>query len=215
MNLPTTIYLVRHGQTYWNVEERLQGQSDSPLTEEGLHQAHQMGEQFADIKFAAIYSSDIGRAKTTAEIIAQYHHQNVLVSDLIRERYFGKYEGHLAKEMEEALQDKTKEANQLSKDERLKYQFDEDIETDQELIRRLYRFFQKVHSAHPGEKLLTVSHAALLRTFLIYLDVARYGQMGYSSLDNLGYIIISTDGSLVELIKVHGLHLQGGAADGG
>lgn len=214
MNEFTTIYLVRHGETDWNSKQILQGQSDSPLTEKGLHQAHMLGEQFEHIDFAAIYSSDIGRAKTTAEIIAQYHKKDVNISDLIRERYFGKYEGMKALEMEKDLKDKLAEARELDKDERMAFSLSDEIETDQELVNRLYRFFQKIHSEHQGQKVLTICHGALMRVFLIHIDVARYGQMGYKSFDNLGYLVINTDGHNIELIMAHGLHLNGGV-DGG
>lgn len=215
MKQPTTIYLVRHGETKWNVEQRLQGQTDSPLTEKGLHQAHQIAEQFEHIKFAGIYSSDIGRAKTTAEIIAQYHKKKVQISELIRERSFGKYEGMLSKDMSQKLKPKLEESKELAKAERMTFRLDEDVETDQELIDRLYRFFKIVHKQFPNQKVLTVSHGALMRVFLIYLDIARYGQMGYSSMDNLGYLIITTDGQEVELLMAHGIHLNSMATDGG
>lgn len=203
-----TIYLTRHGETEWNVAEILQGQEDSPLTETGLQQAHQIGEQFADIEFSAIYSSDIGRAKTTAEIIAQYHHLQVQTSDLIRERYFGKYQGMKADIMEEKLKAQFQLARELPKDEHLDFVLDDDVETDRQIVNRLYRFFQKVSELHSNQVILTVCHGALMRAFLIYIDYARYGQLDSHSIDNLGHLVLRTDGHQVTLLKAKGIHLH-------
>ncbi|SQI27432.1 phosphoglycerate mutase 2 [Salmonella enterica subsp. arizonae] len=65
------VYLVRHGETQWNAERRIQGQSDSPLTAKGEQQAMQVGERARSLGITHIISSDLGRTKRTAEIIAQ------------------------------------------------------------------------------------------------------------------------------------------------
>lgn len=64
-----TVYLVRHGQTYLNKYGKMQGWSDAPLTEQGAADAHETGKRFADTAFDAVYVSDLGRTKATAEII--------------------------------------------------------------------------------------------------------------------------------------------------
>lgn len=65
------VYLVRHGETQWNAERRIQGQSDSPLTAKGEQQAMQVGERARSLGITHIISSDLGRTKRTAEIIAR------------------------------------------------------------------------------------------------------------------------------------------------
>lgn len=64
------VYLVRHGETVWNAERRIQGQSDSPLTEKGEQQAHQVGARVKKLGITHVISSDLGRTRRTAEIIA-------------------------------------------------------------------------------------------------------------------------------------------------
>lgn len=64
------VYLVRHGETLWNAARRIQGQSDSALTEKGEQQAHQVGERVKHFGITHVISSDLGRTKRTAEIIA-------------------------------------------------------------------------------------------------------------------------------------------------
>jgi probable phosphoglycerate mutase len=65
------VYLVRHGETQWNAERRIQGQSDSPLTPHGERQAWQVGERARTLGITHIIASDLGRTRRTAEIIAK------------------------------------------------------------------------------------------------------------------------------------------------
>lgn len=65
------VYLVRHGETQWNAERRIQGQSDSPLTAKGEQQAMQVATRAKELGITHIISSDLGRTWRTAEIIAQ------------------------------------------------------------------------------------------------------------------------------------------------
>ena len=68
-NMKILVYLIRHGETSWNCEKRLQGQSDSPLTEEGIRQAKALAGRLSTISFDAVYSSDLERARQTVHII--------------------------------------------------------------------------------------------------------------------------------------------------
>ena len=88
-----TLILVRHGQTAWNLEGRWQGHKDSPLTELGREQARQIASRLSGLKVAAIYTSDLGRAKEMAEIIAAPHKLSVIAREDLRERSYGMLEG--------------------------------------------------------------------------------------------------------------------------
>ena len=67
----TTLYVVRHGETPWNVVGRYQGQLDPPLNENGRRQAETTAAKLALLGFEAIYSSDLARARQTAEALSQ------------------------------------------------------------------------------------------------------------------------------------------------
>ncbi|EOI3529249.1 2,3-diphosphoglycerate-dependent phosphoglycerate mutase GpmB [Cronobacter dublinensis] len=83
------VYLVRHGETQWNAERRIQGQSDSPLTEKGEHQAMQVAQRAKALGITHIISSDLGRTRRTAEIIAQGCGCDVILDARLRELDMG------------------------------------------------------------------------------------------------------------------------------
>jgi len=83
------VYLVRHGETLWNAARRIQGQSDSALTEKGEQQAHQVGERVKNFGITHVISSDLGRTKRTAEIIADACGCNVTLDPRLRELNMG------------------------------------------------------------------------------------------------------------------------------
>lgn len=85
--------LVRHGQTDWNLEGRYSGQSDVPLNQSGRGQAQNLAVQLQDVHFSAIYSSDLNRAKETAEIISATRQQPVILEPRFREINQGVWEG--------------------------------------------------------------------------------------------------------------------------
>jgi probable phosphoglycerate mutase len=85
----TQIIVLRHGETAWNVEGRYQGHLDSPLTAAGLAQGEAMAQRLAHIPFSALYSSDLGRARQTAELIGVATGQAIGFEPDLRERHLG------------------------------------------------------------------------------------------------------------------------------
>ncbi|WP_367396062.1 2,3-diphosphoglycerate-dependent phosphoglycerate mutase GpmB [Pantoea sp. Ep11b] len=83
------VYLVRHGETVWNAERRIQGQSDSPLTEKGEQQARQVGERVKQLGITHVIASDLGRTRRTAEIIADACGCTVTLDARLRELNMG------------------------------------------------------------------------------------------------------------------------------
>lgn len=83
------VYLVRHGETVWNAARRIQGQSDSPLTEKGEQQAQQVGERVKSLGITHVIASDLGRARRTAEIIADACGCTVTLDARLRELNMG------------------------------------------------------------------------------------------------------------------------------
>ncbi|MEJ8846714.1 histidine phosphatase family protein [Variovorax rhizosphaerae] len=89
----TRVIAVRHGETTWNVDARLQGQLDIPLNATGAWQAKRLGEALASEPIAAVYASDLSRAWQTARAVAAPHGIDIVSDVGLRERGFGHFEG--------------------------------------------------------------------------------------------------------------------------
>ena len=90
--MTTRLCIVRHGETAWNAEHRVQGQLDIPLNNIGLRQAQAVGRALKDERFDAIYSSDLVRARQTADPIANILSMKILLEKDLRERHYGIFE---------------------------------------------------------------------------------------------------------------------------
>ena len=95
----TIIYLTRHGQTLWNIEKRLQGRENSPLTEDGIERAKELRDRIKGMNIDVIYSSPIERALNTANIIKGDKNIEVITDDGLMEMCFGDYEGRRTDEV--------------------------------------------------------------------------------------------------------------------
>lgn len=101
----TRIIAVRHGETAWNVDTRLQGHLDIELNDKGRWQARRVAQALAQEPVAAVYSSDLSRAWQTAEHIAGGHGLAVQPEPRLRERAFGHFEGRTFSDIEKELPD--------------------------------------------------------------------------------------------------------------
>lgn len=91
--MATNFYLIRHGQTVYNTEDRMQGRYDSPLTELGIQQAANAGKELSNTEIVACYTSPAGRAQTTAEIILENRDVPIIIDDRLAEISLGEWEG--------------------------------------------------------------------------------------------------------------------------
>src|SRR5882672_3444042 len=142
----TTFYLVRHGQTDWNSKQLLQGQTDIPLNAAGEQQAEDVGKILKTVNFDLAFSSDLLRAKRTAEIIVLEKNLHVQTTSLLRERVFGKLEGGPI----DALLAHIQLLKKLNDRERRKYRLDAGVESDEEVTTRLITFLRETAVTHPG-----------------------------------------------------------------
>jgi probable phosphoglycerate mutase len=95
----TTLIVIRHGETEWNREKRMQGTTDTQLSDIGRLQAQALGRRLAARPFGALYSSDLSRARDTARAIAEHRGIEVVTDPRLQERRFGIFEGLLAAEI--------------------------------------------------------------------------------------------------------------------
>ena len=98
---PARLVLVRHGQSTWNHEHRIQGQLDPPLSPEGLRQAELLGARLAGRKFAGFYASDLKRAFDTAQAVGALVGAQPEAMTSLRESYLGEWEGRRTEEIQQ------------------------------------------------------------------------------------------------------------------
>lgn len=166
------LYLARHGETVWNIEARVQGWGDSPLTETGIRQAEALADRLADIPLVAVYSSDLGRAASTAEIVAKRHGLKVETMPAFREMSWGDWEGLTWQQMEAGWPDTWKAfvkkgREELTSDEE-EWETTTHIpggETMAETAKRVYAGIDEIIARHPGagDCALIVGHGGSLR----------------------------------------------------
>jgi probable phosphoglycerate mutase len=138
----TTLLLVRHGETDWNADGRLQGQTDRPLSDYGRRQSRQLADELADEEIEAIYASDLARARETANIVADRLRLPVTLDPDLQERDWGTWEGLTAAERERVeLVGESTEAHQ----------------------ERTLRALGRIAERFPGGRILVVTHGGSMR----------------------------------------------------
>jgi phosphoserine phosphatase len=171
--LDTTIYIVRHGQTKWNLEGRLQGRLDSPLTEDGVEQAQQLAKRLRNITFNSIYSSSSNRAFSTALHLRKNRETEVIKSDNLMEMDFAIWEGRKWSE----IQDLFPEELLLMNEHPERFEAKETKgETFHDMQSRLASFIDKILKQHAGQNILLVSHSITIKVLINYL---RGGNLKY------------------------------------
>lgn len=195
-----TLYLVRHGQTQWNIEAKIQGQLDIPLTKEGEEQAHKQRENLKPISFSRVYSSDLIRAKRTADILNIERQLAVQTSQCLRERNFGSYQG---KTMEEGKRKLWELLVHYSDHPHIK---ESGVETNEKMVGRVITFLREISVAHPGETILVVSHGGVMRVLLLHLGYIAEEKLPSGSIQNLAYIQLKCDGIDFSVITTSGIN---------
>ena len=153
----TRICFIRHGETDWNVERRIQGHTDIPLNKTGRAQALAMAFNAAHHHFHAIYSSDLLRATETAQVLAQREDQAVKPYPQLRERHYGVFQGITAAEGAERYPQAY--AHYVARD--LDYDF-ENGESLRGLADRVGEGVDWLLQHHSGQTLAVVSHSGVL-----------------------------------------------------
>lgn len=151
------VYLVRHGETQWNFERRIQGQSDSQLTDKGERQAWQVGERAKTLGITHIIASDLGRTRRTAEIIAEACGCDVTLDPRLRELDMGVLERRRIESLTEEEEGWRRQLVNGTPDGRIP-----DGESMQEMSDRMHAALNDCLDLPPGSRPLLVSHGMAL-----------------------------------------------------
>jgi broad specificity phosphatase PhoE len=192
----TTVLLIRHGQTEWNAEGRWQGHEDIPLNEKGREQARALAQRLAGWPIEFIYTSDLLRAKETAEIIAQPLNLTPIQDVNLRERNGGFFQGltgdEIRSEHAEAWQ-KLIEGQEI-----------EGVESNTAVQERVRQAFETIADNHKGQMVALVSHGASLGLLIaMALGFTLAQRPRFTMRQNTGLSIVEMDesGPLVILLN--------------
>lgn len=200
-----TIYLVRHGQTAWNEERINQGQSESNISKIGIKQAEKISEQFKNIDFCAIYSSDLSMAHRTAEIIKLNRDLEIQKSKLLRGRSYGSFEGKKIDVYKNSLKNKLVERKTLPENEFSSFRLASDIETDEEIITRVMEKLKKIATMHLNKNVLIVTHGGCIKNFLIKIGYIERKLFFEGSFKHGGYMKLLSDGKNFSVEEMEGI----------
>lgn len=156
------VYLVRHGETLWNAQNRIQGSSDTPLSEVGRRQATAVANRLRKTPVSAIYSSPLERARETAQSIALPHGLPVTIVPDLRETCLGEWEGLTHEDIRGRGQ-----ASELEQYRRDPVRFrPRGAETLEAVAERMTRALHEIRSRHNSGTVVIVGHGGSMRTIL-------------------------------------------------
>jgi probable phosphoglycerate mutase len=154
----TRIIAVRHGETAWNVDARIQGQLDIQLNDTGRWQARRVGQALAAEPLTAVYTSDLGRAHETARAIGDVAGISVVAHPGLRERRFGMFEGKTFDEIHQTWPDQAHYWRKRIPD----WEPPEGGESLLQLRERVTRTMSDLAGRHPGNQIAVVAHGGVL-----------------------------------------------------
>jgi probable phosphoglycerate mutase len=153
----TRIIAIRHGETAWNVDTRIQGHLDIPLNDVGRWQARRVGAALAGESIASVYASDLGRAHATAQAVADVAGLPVVADAGLRERAFGIFEGRTFAQIEADWPDQAQRWRK--RDPTFEPEGGESLLRFRE---RIVGTLQRLAVGHPGEQIVVVGHGGVM-----------------------------------------------------
>lgn len=198
----TILYLVRHGQTIWNAENRFQGTSESPLNEIGVEEAKKLADEFSSLTVGAIYTSPLQRARHTAEIIGNHHACEIFCEHDLREGTWGPLEGIKRDDFFERFKHDFERINNLPKEERFKHKHIPEAESSHEVALRALPCLHKIAKAHLGQIIIVVSHGWVIKTVLCLLTDFDDRKIAIA---NTGFLQLKGDGEMLSVAQYRGI----------
>lgn len=198
-NIVTLFYIVRHGQTNWNIEKKVQGQCDIPINQVGEAQAVETAQLLKQVKFDQIFSSDLVRAKKTAEIVKAERNIKIQLSPNLRERDYSQFNGAPSEKGYE-IEKSIAEWEQSGKTANRPYP---NVESDQELCKRILDYLTEIANNYKGATILIVTHAGPLRRILTYLQYVSSDQMPI--IQNAAYLKLHYSSKHFSIDQVYGI----------
>lgn len=209
MNNLTTIYVVRHGEAEFNAKRMIGGTFEpNPLTPEGRKQALKLAKSIENIQIDKIYSSDLSRAKQTAQIIASKMGLPIEIEKLLRERSWGSLQGKTFEEAKRIYPESFKKEGEIEGDEAFEFRYVKDMESLGEAVLRFKRFLEMVISEQQGKTILAVSHFDIIVGYLVYLGLGSYQKLMNEHFDHAGHYTLIHENKKLRVGKIVGLNTR-------
>ncbi|MDG0835938.1 histidine phosphatase family protein [Pelomonas saccharophila] len=185
MEQVTRIVLIRHGETAWNRATRIQGHTDIPLSPLGLAQAERLAQALADEPLAALYASDLSRARQTAEALARRRGLDIQFDTDLRERAFGCFEGLDWQQISEQYPEDAERWRRREPDFAVG-----GGESLSGFSARCLAAVRRAAAAHPGQDVAIVAHGGVLDCLYraatrVALNAPRSWQLGNATINRL------------------------------
>ena len=185
----TRFIVVRHGETVWNTETRIQGQTDSDLTAAGLAQAEAIGRRLGRERFDVLVSSDMGRAMRTAQAIAAHCKLAVTPEPRLRERSFGQGEGLTYAEVDARWPGVFSRADNTDPDAVVP-----GGETRRQFHERIRAGFESLARVHAGKRVAAVTHGGVLAVLARIVHGIPIAHAHKVAISNASYNAVVFDG---------------------
>lgn len=180
----TELIIIRHGETVWNSEGKKHGQLDSPLTRLGIAQSKALAQRLSEESFAALYSSDLGRAIETAGHVAERTNHKIICDKRLRERNFGIFQGLIDQQVKEKylLEYDAHNADKIN------YVIPGG-ESLKEYSARVIACLEDLAARHAGQNIALVTHGGVIDSWFRYifgipLDAPRKAKLWNASLNS-------------------------------
>lgn len=153
------LYVVRHGQTEWNVKKKMQGRADIPLNKKGIEQAYIIKKNLSEYNIDMIYSSPLIRAKQTAEIINETMNIDIIYDNRLIERDYGEFEG---------INKSSFNYNEFWAYHKNKHYTK--AENIQNFFNRVYNILDELKEKYQDKNILIVTHAGITKVIECYAN---------------------------------------------
>lgn len=194
----TDLLVARHGETEWNSTGKWQGSRDVPLNQTGIEQAQELAETLSSEDIRHIYSSDLSRARATAEIVRKRIGAFGVHEDArLRERNMGKFEGLTVEQVAKYMKLDEEKASELEYNE-LMMDGVPTVETWNDFSSRVWGSLYDIAGEHIGSKCLVVAHGGVLRSISMHLEARMGPELNYR---NTHFIRLRFEGRNVSLIN--------------
>lgn len=193
------VYLVRHGETHWNILGKIQGHQDTLLTKQGIQQAMNIADELMNVPFECIISSDLTRARRTAKIINKIIKRTIILEPRLRERRFGSYEGKLIKDH---LPHLTPLLNKQTDPHLIKHH----VETNYSVFLRAKNFLKQIAKQYLGKNILVITHRGVIKQCIRYiLDIP---ENNIKNIKNTAYVKMSISHNQCTILTLKGITIN-------